>query len=134
MALATRNAAAILGWEGKLGVIAKDALADLLVIAGHAGDPYAALLRAGEQDIRAVLIGGQRPLRHPGAADRARRDHHRADRASAAAPGRSTSTDPTSNPQVAALTLAAARAKLRDALGAAARARARPGTGRGRIR
>jgi 5-methylthioadenosine/S-adenosylhomocysteine deaminase len=116
LALATRNAAAILGWKGKLGVIAADALADLLVIAGRSGDPYAALLHAGEQDIRVVVIGGHARYGTPGLLTALGATISEQIRIG----GRTRAldlSDPTSHPQVDALSLAAARAKLSEALG-----------------
>ena len=58
VAMATRDAARILKWEGLLGTIAAGARADLLVIDGTAGDPYDALIHAKETDIRLVMING----------------------------------------------------------------------------
>ena len=58
VAMATRDAARILKWDGMLGTIATGARADLLAIEGTAGDPYDALLRARETDIRLVMING----------------------------------------------------------------------------
>lgn len=55
--MVTRNAAAILGWEA-LGSLEAGKRADLIAISGAAGDPYAALIRAKETDVRLVLIGG----------------------------------------------------------------------------
>jgi hypothetical protein len=48
VALATRNAASILGWGGRAGSVTSGARADLIVLAGVSGDPYDALLRARE--------------------------------------------------------------------------------------
>ena len=58
VAMATRDAARILKWEGALGTIDAGKRADLLVIDGTAGDPYDALIRAKETDIRLVMING----------------------------------------------------------------------------
>jgi 5-methylthioadenosine/S-adenosylhomocysteine deaminase len=58
VAMATRDAARILKWEGLLGTITAGARADLLVIDSRTGDPYDALLRAKEPDIRLVMING----------------------------------------------------------------------------
>jgi hypothetical protein len=57
VAMATRDAARILKWNGLLGTIAAGARADVLVIGGT-GDPYDALIRAKETDIRLVMING----------------------------------------------------------------------------
>ena len=58
LAMATRDAARILKWDGVLGTIAAGARADILVINGTAGDPYDALVHAKETDIRLVMING----------------------------------------------------------------------------
>ncbi len=58
VAMATRNGAAILKWDNALGSIEAGKRADMLVIDGTDGDPYAALLGADERSMRAVLIGG----------------------------------------------------------------------------
>jgi cytosine/adenosine deaminase-related metal-dependent hydrolase len=57
VAMATRDAAAILKWKGLVGTIAAGARADILVIDG-AGDPYDALIHAKETSIRLVMING----------------------------------------------------------------------------
>jgi hypothetical protein len=57
--MATRNPAAILKWDKKLGTIASGKFADLLVVSGRDGDPYDRLIRSREQDIVLVTIGGQ---------------------------------------------------------------------------
>jgi cytosine/adenosine deaminase-related metal-dependent hydrolase len=58
VAMATRDAAHILKWQKALGALETGKRADLLVTAGTAGDPYEALLRAKETDIRLVMING----------------------------------------------------------------------------
>lgn len=58
VAMATRDAAAILGWSESLGSIRAGARADLVVIDGQDGDPYASLLASRETSIRLVLING----------------------------------------------------------------------------
>ncbi len=58
VAMATRDAARILKWEGVLGTLGAGKCADLLVIDGTSGDPYDALVRAKETDIRLVMING----------------------------------------------------------------------------
>jgi len=57
--MATRNPAAILKWDTKLGTIANGKFADLLVVKGVTGDPYAHLIKSREQDIVLVTIGGR---------------------------------------------------------------------------
>jgi 5-methylthioadenosine/S-adenosylhomocysteine deaminase len=56
VAMATRDAAEILKWDGKVGEIVPGARADLLVIDGAEGDPYDALIHARETDIQLVMI------------------------------------------------------------------------------
>jgi cytosine/adenosine deaminase-related metal-dependent hydrolase len=58
VAMATRDAAAILKWQGALGTLEAGRRADLLIIEGNAGDPYEALIRAKETSITLVMING----------------------------------------------------------------------------
>jgi 5-methylthioadenosine/S-adenosylhomocysteine deaminase len=58
--MATLNAASILGWQGRLGTLQPGAHADLIVVPGTRGDPYAQLLEAAETDLSLVIIGGIR--------------------------------------------------------------------------
>ena len=58
VAMATRDAAAILKWHKALGSLEAGKRADLLVIAGKTGDPYEALIKAKETAIRLVMING----------------------------------------------------------------------------
>lgn len=58
VAMATCNAARILKWDKHLGSLRKGARADVLVIKGHTGDPYDALMKTNEEDIRLVMING----------------------------------------------------------------------------
>lgn len=58
VAMATRNPAAMLGWDAALGSLEQGKLADVVVINGTAGDPYERLLNADEADISLVLING----------------------------------------------------------------------------
>ena len=58
VAMATRNPARILKWDKKAGGIEAGKRADLLVIGRAVADPYDALLRATETDIRLVMING----------------------------------------------------------------------------
>lgn len=51
--------AAMIGWDGRLGSIEAGKFADLLVLRGVGGDPYARLLEAEETSIRAVIIDGR---------------------------------------------------------------------------
>jgi len=58
VAMATREAAAILKWNAALGTLEPGKRADLLVIDGATGDPYEGLIRAKETSIRLVMING----------------------------------------------------------------------------
>lgn len=58
VAMATRDAARILRWERAVGSLRPGLRADLLITAGTADDPYTALVRAGDADIRLVVIDG----------------------------------------------------------------------------
>jgi cytosine/adenosine deaminase-related metal-dependent hydrolase len=58
VAMATRNAAQILKWDTKAGGIEVGKRADLLVVGSTVADPYDALIRAKETDIRLVMING----------------------------------------------------------------------------
>ncbi len=56
--MATSEAASILQWEKALGTLEAGKRADILVIDGKAGDPYAALIEAKETSIRLAMING----------------------------------------------------------------------------
>jgi 5-methylthioadenosine/S-adenosylhomocysteine deaminase len=58
VAMATRDAASILGWQNVLGSLRAGARADLAVLDGTAGDPYTALVHAAETGISLVMING----------------------------------------------------------------------------
>ncbi len=58
LAMATINAAGILRWDTLLGSLEPGKRADLIVIAGTAGDAYAHLFSATESDIKLVMIDG----------------------------------------------------------------------------
>ena len=58
VAMATRDAAAILKWHNSLGSLETGKRADLIVIGGKTGDPYEALIKAKETAIRLVMING----------------------------------------------------------------------------
>jgi len=57
--MVTTYPAAQLGLETRLGSIAPGFLADLVVLAGGAGDPYETVISARAQDVRLVIIGGE---------------------------------------------------------------------------
>jgi hypothetical protein len=54
----TSGAAAVVGWERAIGSLVAGAYADLLVIGGTGGDPYAALVDATERDVQLVVVHG----------------------------------------------------------------------------
>jgi 5-methylthioadenosine/S-adenosylhomocysteine deaminase len=58
VAMATREAAAILKWDNTLGTIESGKRADFLVVDGDTGDPYGALLEAKETNVRLVMVDG----------------------------------------------------------------------------
>ena len=58
VAMATREASAILKWHKALGTLEPRKRADMVVIAGKVGDPYEALIQAKETSIRLVMING----------------------------------------------------------------------------
>ncbi|MBV6471034.1 MAG: 5'-deoxyadenosine deaminase [Nitrospirae bacterium] len=58
VAMATREAAAILRWDAALGSLEPEKRADLLVVTGTTGDPYEALVTAKETAIRLVMVNG----------------------------------------------------------------------------
>ena len=58
VAMATRDAAAIIKWHKALGALEAGKRADVVVIDGKQGDPYEALIKAKETSIRLVMING----------------------------------------------------------------------------
>lgn len=58
VAMATRNAAEILGWGAELGSLEPGKRADLMVVNGQQGDPYERLLEARESSITLVVLDG----------------------------------------------------------------------------
>ena len=58
VAMATREAASILGWQNVLGSIRSGARADLIVLNGTSSDPYKALVNATETAMSLVMING----------------------------------------------------------------------------
>ncbi|MGQ9665921.1 MAG: amidohydrolase family protein, partial [Anaerolineae bacterium] len=57
--MVTINPAMQLGLHERLGRVAPGYLADLVVIAGAIGDPYAAVVSARAQDVQLVILGGE---------------------------------------------------------------------------
>ena len=114
VAMATRDAAAILKWGQALGSIEAGKRADLLVVNGKTGDPYELLIRARETSIRLVMINGVARYGLPalmsslGAAGEAVRVGGKQRRLFLA--------QETADPDVAAVSLAQAREALRVAL------------------
>ncbi len=58
LAMATRDAAAILHWDSAVGCIEAGKTADLLLLDGTNGDPYTSFLQAAETAIVLVMVGG----------------------------------------------------------------------------
>jgi hypothetical protein len=58
VATATIGRARMIGWDAALGSIRAGKQADMLVIAGRAGNPYERLLKARDVDVELVLIRG----------------------------------------------------------------------------
>lgn len=58
VAMATRDAAAIVKWQHSLGTVEAGKRADLLVIDSKRGDPYEALIKCRETGIHLVMING----------------------------------------------------------------------------
>jgi hypothetical protein len=56
--MVTTDAAKVAGLEGKLGEIAKDRVADLVVLERHLEDPWENVLAAGPAWVQLVTIGG----------------------------------------------------------------------------
>jgi 5-methylthioadenosine/S-adenosylhomocysteine deaminase len=115
LAMATRDAAKILKWDGALGSIETGKRADFTIIYGRSTDPYAALLEARETDISLVVIDGvprlgNGRLMDPFGLVTERWRVGSADRALNLSPE-------SADPVVGALTLREARDRLRDGLG-----------------
>lgn len=58
VAMATSDAAAILGWSAVLGSLETNKWADLIVLRGTSKDPYEQLLTSAETDIELTMIDG----------------------------------------------------------------------------
>ncbi|GAA1966968.1 amidohydrolase family protein [Catenulispora subtropica] len=58
VAMATCDGARILRWDHALGTLAAGFKADLTAVTGTAGDPYATLIDATDQDVAVVVIDG----------------------------------------------------------------------------
>lgn len=57
--MATSNAAAVLGFQDKLGAIAKGYLADLFVVSGDPAKPWDAIVGATPKSVAMVMVGGK---------------------------------------------------------------------------
>jgi hypothetical protein len=60
VAMATRDAAAVVNWDGQVGSIEPGKRADLMVVDSRSGDPYMTLIEARETDVVLVVIDGVR--------------------------------------------------------------------------
>jgi hypothetical protein len=58
VACVTSTPAAMLRWAPYVGTLAANAYADILVVDGATGDPYAQLIGATEADVSLLLVGG----------------------------------------------------------------------------
>jgi 5-methylthioadenosine/S-adenosylhomocysteine deaminase len=130
VAMATRDAARILRWDGALGSLRPGLRADLLVVEGTGGDPYTTLIDAHDSAVRLVVIDGvarygTRPMMRALAPDAPLEDTpagmpaHRALNLGDAA----------AEPVVAGLTLAEAERRLTEALSDLPALAARPAPG-----
>ena len=59
VAMATKNAAVVLGLSDKIGTIKKGMLADLLVVHGKRSAPYDAVVEASAKDVVLTMVGGK---------------------------------------------------------------------------
>jgi hypothetical protein len=114
VAMATRDAAKIVKWHRSLGTIAAGMRADLLVIDGTAGDEYDTVIHASETDIQLVMINGVARYGTPKIMTSLG-----ADGETVRVGGQSRKLflkQETSDPDVAAVSLAKATTSMRDAL------------------
>src|SRR5215210_1310569 len=114
VAMATREAAKILKWDGALGSLEAGKRADLTILYGRSKEPYANLLEARETDIALVVIdgvprvGNERLMSSFGPVT---------ERWRVGSAGRALNlSQENADPVVGALTLREARARLRDGL------------------
>lgn len=117
VSMATRDAARILRWDQAVGSLQPGMRADLLVTTGTAGDPYAALIKATDTDIRLVAIDG---IARYGIRDlvTALAPHAAVEKVPASGADKRVINlhDPGADPIVAGLTLAEATSRLAAAL------------------
>lgn len=111
--MVTSTPAAMLGWDGQVGSLELGKKADLLILDGTGGDPYAQLVDAMEDDVLAVVIDGRPRHGRMGFLDF---DAARQERVTIGGKNYSLDlTEPGSDP-LAGLSLATAIAKLTNAL------------------
>ena len=115
VAMATRNAAAILKWHKALGTLEPGKRADLVVIAGKVGDPYEALMKAKETSIQLVMINGVARYGVPGLMDALGPQRGETLRVGGM-PRRLFLNQDTADPDLAHVSLSAAQRALRAAL------------------
>lgn len=113
VAMATRAAAEVVGWEACIGSLEAGKRADIVAIAGSKGDPYDHLLRAWEADVALVVVNGHPRCGRPSSMNRLTTPTETltvgdAVRALDLA-------QPEADPTVGALTLGEARSRLRRA-------------------
>jgi hypothetical protein len=115
VAMVTSTAAAILKWDHALGSLEEGKRPDLLVIEGEEGDPYEHLLKADERDVKLVLVGGTPRYGQPSLVTRL--GGQGLEEVSVGGRKRVLNLrQRTADPAVGLITLAEARARLRDAL------------------
>jgi hypothetical protein len=107
----------MLGWDHAIGSVADGKLADLLVVAGTSGDPYDHLLRAGDGDVALVVVDGVARFGHPDLMAEISPDAEFEAVRIGGRERRLLLTEADVDPIIGGLTLAAARARLTDALG-----------------
>lgn len=114
LAMATRNAAEILKWDKVLGSIEAGKRADIFIISGRRGDPYARLLESRETSIILVIIDG---VPRYGRVSLMERFGSGTERLKVGSAERMMNLmQETADPVVGALKLSEARARLRDGL------------------
>jgi len=114
VALATREAAAILKWEKVVGSIEAGKRADLFVVDGATADPYTSLLKSSETSIRLVLINGVPRFGH---SDLMKRLGGAGETVRVGGKARMVNLkDANGDPVIGAITLSAARERLSGAL------------------
>jgi 5-methylthioadenosine/S-adenosylhomocysteine deaminase len=125
VAMATSTPAQMLGWGDVLGTVEPGKRADLIGVHGTTGDPYEALLDATEADIDLVIIDG---VTRAGAAALMSDLGLGGEQVSVAGQARILNlAQPDADPTVAAVSVADALGRLREALESLPDAAVRPG-------